>query len=170
MHKKCINMQSKRDVRAAPEKRVAKPLLKNMRVDYEDMLFLSVGFHAPQDGMLYYIRIIRRLYGDAESELRGFFAPNEWEYIARCLRGLDCTKGRNRYDTATATSKADLCRVLRQTSNHARAELCGVDAYALCDRIMGSLGALHVLVVRRRVYELWSMPRPEESLPMWCQY
>ena len=113
---------------------------------------------------------MRRLYGEAESELRGFFVFNEWEYIARCLRGLDCIKGRNRYDTATATSKADLCRVLRQTSNQARSELCGVDAYALCDRIMGSLGALHVLVVRRRVYELWSMPRPEESLPMWCQY
>ena len=91
-------------------------------------------------------------------------------FRSRCLRGLDCIKGRNRYDTATATSKADLCRVLRQTSNQARAELCGVDAYALCDRIMGSLGALHVLVVRRRVYELWSMPRPEESLPVWCQY
>ena len=72
-------MQTKRDVRAAPEKRVVKPLLKNMRVDYEDWLFLSVGFHAPQDGMLYYIRIMRRLYGDAESELRGFFAPHEWE-------------------------------------------------------------------------------------------
>ena len=153
-----------------PRSRKRQIIIKNLLLEYEDLEFLSVGFTGAPMGIIYYCRIMRRLYADAESELRGFFSPNEWEYIARCLRGLELVTGKNRFDSSGATSKSELCRVLRQTSNQARAELCGVDAYALCDRIMGSLGALHVLVVRRRVYELWSMPRPEESLPMWCQY
>lgn len=141
----------------------------NVSLETEDADFLAQGFRYMNEGLKYYMTAMRILYSEAESELRGFFNPGEWEYIARCLRGVEGVLGRNYTDVSAALSKDDLCRTLRQCRQRDKALLCNVNAYELCDKIRDNLTSLHVMVIRRRVFDFWYSGKGED-IEAWAAY
>ena len=154
--------------RVDPRSRAVKSICQ-LSLDTEDVDFVLQGFRYVNEGVRYYLSAMRLLYSEAESELSGFFNPGEWEYMARCLRGVEGVFGRNYTDAASALSKDDLCRTLRQVRHRAKATLCGVSGYRLADKIASNLTSVHIMVIRRRVYDFWAHGS-EDEIGEWSKY
>lgn len=92
-----------------------------------------------------FIRIMREIEGEALNELRGYFKPNEWKFMAEALK--DCRE--------LQCSKNELQRQVMLIQNmEARAQFYQVVPAELTEKI-ATLSSVHVLCIYQRVNEFW---------------
>lgn len=165
------------------EKRIIMPVRKKKRLDPTstnhdfvqlvvrmqpaDTDFLFDGFQYATPAVTFYIKAMRLLLSDALCELQGFFSPQEWEFLALALKGIEGWDDSK--DPATLLSKSDLCRVLLQARHlPARATLCDVIPSELVRRIRENLSPLHVWAIRKRVRDYWRTS--EADMSVWARF
>lgn len=138
-----------------------------VRVQPADADFLLDGFTFANQAATFYLHAMRLLLSDALCELQGFFSPQEWEFLALTLKGIE---GWDEYkDVGIMLSKSDLCRVLLQARHlPARATLCEVIPSELVRRIRENLSPLHVWAIRKRVRDYWRTP--EADMSVWARF
>lgn len=150
-------------------KRLRVRLRLQMDVTPADADFILETHHHMTDGVELCIRLMREVVSRAYTELAGFFAPEEWKYIALCLKGLDgLSYSARKVDVAELLSPNSLCRLLKKTQNRAKEQLCGVDRVELAERIRNNLTEIHIYAIRRRVRELYI--EPHADLDDWCRF
>lgn len=138
-----------------------------VRMQPADTDFLFDGFQYATPAVTFYIKAMRLLLSDALCELQGFFSPEEWEFLALALKGIEGWDDSK--DPATLLSKSDLCRVLLQARHlPARATLCEVIPSELVRRIRENLSPLHVWAIRKRVRDYWRTP--EADMSVWARF
>ena len=60
-----------------------------VRMQPADTDFLFDGFQYATPAVTFYIKAMRLLLSDALCELQGFFSPEEWEFLALALKGIE---------------------------------------------------------------------------------
>ena len=133
----------------------------------DDANFLLEGWTYANRAVAFCVRTMRILLSDALIELQGFFTPNEWEFMALALQGVEGLDDMR--EAGMVLSKSDLCRVLLQARHlPARATLCDVQPSELVKRIREQLSPLHVWAIRKRVRDMWRTEGVDMS--QWCRY
>lgn len=93
----------------------------------------------------YFVHIIRYLEAEGLAEIRGYFEPKEWKFMA------DVLKDRNE----PVWEKNELIRAVMEIRHmEAKTSYYGVEPAALCDKIR-QLNSIHVLALTERVYQFW---------------
>lgn len=107
----------------------------------------------------FFVHILRDLEAEGLAELRGYFEPKEWKFMADAMK-------RN---TEPIWSKNELQRIIMDIRNmEATASYYDVIPAKLVDKI-ANLNSIHVLAVTQRVHEFWER---SEGVTMdeWARY
>lgn len=109
--------------------------------------------------MHYFVRVLRGLEGEGLNEIRGYFAHNEWKFLADALKD----------DPDPIWSKEELIRrVMRIRNMETTASFYNVVPKDLCEKI-SALNGCHVFAITARVHEFWERSQLV-SMDEWAQY
>ena len=107
----------------------------------------------------FFVHIMRDIEAEGLAEIRGYFRPNEWKFMAEALKR----------STEPIWAKNELIRLIMEIRNmEATSSYYDVKPALLCDKIRG-LNAVHVLAVTQRVHEFW-LRSEGVSFDEWAQY
>lgn len=107
----------------------------------------------------YFIGILRQMEAEGLAEIRGYFEPKEWKFMADALKN----------NTQPICNKQELQRLIMDIRNmEAKSSYYEVSPAELCDKIAG-INAVHVLAITQRVHEFW---HHSEAVTMdeWARY
>lgn len=120
-----------------------------VRFEWDDYNYIrnkATSEHTFNKCLAIYIRLMREIEGEALAELRGYFKPNEWKFIADALK--QCRE--------LQASKNELQRQIMMIQNlEAKSQFYQVVPTELCEKI-AALSSIHVLCVYQRVNEFWN--------------
>lgn len=131
------------------------------RLDNDEWLYVyNKGFgHTFNESLRYFIRYVRDMEGEGLAELRGYFTPNEWKYMADALD--NCSQ--------PIWSRNELSRKVMEIRNlEAKRSYYNIDLSELCEKI-SSLSPIHVMVVSQRIHEFWDRSQAV-TMDEWSKY
>lgn len=107
----------------------------------------------------FFIGMVRDIEAEGLAEVRGYFEPQEWKFMADALKDR----------VEPLWNKHELSRIVMNIKNmEAASSYYGVKPSKLCDKI-NELNSIHVLAVTQRIHEFWH--RSEfVTMNEWAQY
>lgn len=107
------------------------------------------------------VKLLRDMEAEGLAEIRGYFQPNEWKFLANVLKG----------DEQPIASKNELCRrVMRIRLLVVLTSYFGIEPAKIVDKIQ-ALNACHVTAITQRIFDYWNNGEPQGvDINDWSRY
>ena len=106
-----------------------------------------------------FIQLVRDLEGEGLAELRGYFTPAEWMFMADALKSTD----------GPFWSRNELQRQIMEIRHmEAKSSYYGVEPAKLCEKV-APLSPINVLALTQRIHDFWYFS-DAVTMAEWARY